>query len=147
MSTKKMKMTMTTKKKKKLRMDRDDWIILFILVCAYTWWFLVFTCMVHTDMASLKVVDGDEAHKPWMTLFKQWLNIKYNKAKATKFTLNINVTSSGKDLDWERDYGHCLRQPSHLFPQSFKPFWNSIARTKVEMSQTHRSRPLLLCYS
>jgi hypothetical protein len=146
MSTKKMKMTMTTKKKKKLRMDRDDWIILFILVCAYTWWFLVFTCMVHTDMASLKFVDGDEAHKPWMTLFKQWLNIKYNKAKATKFTLNINVTSSGKDLDWERDYGHCLRQPSHLFPQSFKAFWNSIARTKVEMSETHRSRPLLLRY-
>jgi hypothetical protein len=141
-----MKMTMTTKKKKKLRMDRDDWIILFILVCAYTWWFLVFTCMVHTDMASLKFVDGDEAHKPWMTLFKQWLNIKYNKAKATKFTLNINVTSSGKDLDWERDYGHCLRQPSHLFPQSFKAFWNSIARTKVEMSETHRSRPLLLRY-
>ncbi|KAK2452498.1 hypothetical protein QL285_000283 [Trifolium repens] len=142
----KMTMTMTTKKKKKLRMDRDDWIILFILVCAYTWWFLVFTCMVHTDMASLKFVDGDEAHKPWMTLFKQWLNIKYNKAKATKFTLNINVTSSGKDLDWERDYGHCLRQPSHLFPQSFKAFWNSIARTKVEMSETHRSRPLLLRY-
>ncbi|WJX09403.1 hypothetical protein P8452_00241 [Trifolium repens] len=141
-----MTMTMTTKKKKKLRMDRDDWIILFILVCAYTWWFLVFTCMVHTDMASLKFVDGDEAHKPWMTLFKQWLNIKYNKAKATKFTLNINVTSSGKDLDWERDYGHCLRQPSHLFPQSFKAFWNSIARTKVEMSETHRSRPLLLRY-
>jgi hypothetical protein len=147
MSTKKMKMTMTTKKKKKLRMDRVDWIILFIMVCAFIWWLLVFRCMFHIDMASSKFVDGDEAHKPWMTIFKQWLNIRYNKAKATKFTLNVNVTFYGKDLDWTRDYGSCLQPPSHLFPESFKPFWNSIARTKVEMSETHRSRPILLRYS
>jgi hypothetical protein len=145
MSTKKMKMKMTmTTKKKKLRVD---WITLFIMVCVFIGYSLIFTCMFHIDMASSKFVAGDEAHKSWMTIFKQWLNIRYNKAKATKFTLNVNVTFYGKDLDWTRDYGSCLQPPSHLFPESFKPFWNSIARTKVEMSETHRSRPILLRYS
>ncbi|WJX09453.1 hypothetical protein P8452_00286 [Trifolium repens] len=102
---------MTTKKKKKKL--RVDWITLFIMVCVFIGYSLIFTCMFHIDMASSKFVAGDEAHKSWMTIFKQWLNISsFSKAKTPQNWFSSKSASNSSD---------CSKSESFFILASIQP--------------------------